>query len=141
MFTATVTERLSDPPAPVAVNVYVVELVGVTERLPLDCTVPTPPSIETSVALVTLQRSVADSPRPIRLGSAVKLPILGFAGGGAGAGATAAGAGAGGGATGTFLWHAAPNSRSTPTKTLMPAFFTSDLCRFIFDLCPFAFSS
>ena len=55
-----VTARVSDPPAPRAVSVYVAVLLGKTCRLPLAGTVPRFWSMEISVALATDQRKVAD---------------------------------------------------------------------------------
>ena len=69
--TLTVAVAVRDPPSPLAVKVYVVELLGKTVRLPVACTGPTAGSIEISVALETDHRSVADWPRSIELGSPV----------------------------------------------------------------------
>lgn len=70
-----------------------------------------------SVAFATDQRSVADWPRSIFRGSAVKLLIRGAsaAGGGGGSGA-GAGAG-GGGATGAFFPHPATDTSSKAVNT------------------------
>src|SRR3954452_10198972 len=49
-FTVTVACFVTVPPAPVAVSVYVVVAVGLTERLPLSGRLPRPLSIVTEVA-------------------------------------------------------------------------------------------
>jgi hypothetical protein len=98
VLTFTVTERVSDPPGPFAVKVYVVVLVGKTCREPRLCTAPIPWSIDISVALLMDQLNVDDWPLSMLDGSAVKLLIAGLAMVGAvGVGATGAGGGGGGG--------------------------------------------
>lgn len=72
-----------------------------------------------SVALLTDHRSVEDWPRSIRLGSAEKLLMLGFAGGG---GAAAGGAGGGGAGGGTFFLQPALNNKSMQASKTAPAF-------------------
>ena len=64
-----------------------------------------------SVALDVAQFNVEDCPRSIERGSAPKLEIDGFAGGG-GRGASTLGAGGGGGA-GAFFLHPAEKTNST----------------------------
>jgi hypothetical protein len=74
---ATVSVAVADldPLGPFAVSVYVVVLAGFTVRLPLAATVPIPVFRETSLALVVLQRSVADCPGLIDDGSTVKVAV------------------------------------------------------------------
>jgi hypothetical protein len=121
-FTATVTDRVVLPPAPLAVSVYVVELTGDTCWLPLACTAPTPWSIDMFVAAATVHRSVADWPRWMVVGSAVKLSMRGGwafgAGGGGGASTTGGG---GGGAAATFFLHPAAASKSVAAHTAAPS--------------------
>src|ERR1700722_13188270 len=76
-FTFTVADAFALPPGPFAVRRYVVVLLGNTVRLPLVCTVPNAGSIDTVVAPVTDQRSVADCPRSIEDGSAVNCAMTG----------------------------------------------------------------
>ena len=112
MFTVTVTVRVSDPPGPFAVNVYVVVLVGKTCRCPWLCTAPTPLSMDISVALLMDQLNVDDWPRSMAEGSAVKLLIAALATlGGAG---SLRGAGGGGGG-GTFFLQ--PGATTATVKT------------------------
>jgi len=115
--TSTVTERVSLPPAEVAVNVYVVVFVGNTWRVPLAATVPMPLSIVLSVALATDQVNVADWPRWMERGSAPKLVMraAGAAGGGGGAGVTTGGGGGAG--AGTFFLHAVTVIINTTANT------------------------
>jgi hypothetical protein len=97
--TSTVTDRVSDAPPPRAVNVYVTVFDGNTCRDPFAGTAPMFWSIEMSVALATDHRSVADWPRSMDRGSAVKLLILGApvdGGGGSGIFALAVWGGGGG---------------------------------------------
>ena len=62
--TFTVAEAVFDPPGPVAVSVYVVELSGCTRDVPALCTVPIPWLMEILVACpVTRQVRVEDWPR------------------------------------------------------------------------------
>src|SRR5262249_19560720 len=107
--TLTGAEGLALPPGPVAVKRYVVVLLGKTWRVPFDCTVPRPGSIETDVASVTDQRKVAACPRSIEDGSAVNCATTGaFVVSGAVGGAVGAGGGGGAGlATGGFFLHPA----------------------------------
>jgi hypothetical protein len=100
VFTDTVTVRVSDPPGPFAVKVYVVELVGKTCRCPWLCTAPTPLSMDISVALLMDQLNVDDWPLSMAEGSAVKLLMVARATLGA---VSAACGGGGGGGGGTFL--------------------------------------
>jgi hypothetical protein len=93
-----VTDRVSDPPGPFAVNVYVVVAVGNTWREPLLCTAPTPWSMDMSVALLMDQLKVDDWPRSMVDGSAAKILISGFATVGATVGVVVVGGGGGGGA-------------------------------------------
>ncbi len=95
--TDTVTVRVSDPPGPFAVNVYVVVLVGNTCRWPRLWTAPMPLSIDMSVALLMDQLSVDDWPFSMVDGSAVKLLMAARATVGGGAGSVWAGGGGGGG--------------------------------------------
>jgi hypothetical protein len=71
-----------------------------------------------SVALLMDQRSVADWPFSIWLGSAVKLPITVFAGGGAGWTTGAGGGGGGGG--GTFFLQADANTNNISDSKRTP---------------------
>jgi hypothetical protein len=94
----------------------VIALLGNTCRVPVLCTVPIPWSIEISVASETTQRSVADCPRSIELGSAENCVTTGSLAAGGGVGFTAAGGG-GGGAGGTlFLQLPATISRENPIR-------------------------
>ena len=65
------------PPGPVAVKVYVVVVVGLTEVVVLGPKVPTPLLIETLVTFVVVQVSVDEFPLMIDAGLAVKLLIVG----------------------------------------------------------------
>jgi hypothetical protein len=68
-----------------------------------------------SVASVTDQRSVADCPRSMEVGSALKEMLGAFGGGGVSF--TAGGGGGGGAGGGTFFLHpAANNASSTPNQ-------------------------
>jgi hypothetical protein len=61
--TLTVVEAVCAPPGPVAVSVYVVELVGDTREFPVACTVPTPWLIAMlETAPDTSHRNTEDSP-------------------------------------------------------------------------------
>jgi hypothetical protein len=61
--TVTVTLAFTEPPGPVAVNVYVVVVFGVTVELPvLETFVPTPGWMLTLVAFCTTQVRVELSP-------------------------------------------------------------------------------
>jgi hypothetical protein len=115
--TSTVTERVSLPPAELAVNVYVVVLVGNTWRVPFAATVPMPLSMVLSVALATDQVNVADWPRWMERGSAPKAVIraAGAAGGGGGGGGSTVFGG--GGATATFFEHAVTVIINTTANT------------------------
>jgi len=73
--------------------------------------------MEMSVAFSVLQRRVADCPRSMVEGSAVKTPITGFAGGGGGGGASTFGGGGGGGGGAFFLQPAANSIRDNPNIT------------------------
>jgi hypothetical protein len=112
LVTLTVAEPVVLPPGPVAVRVYVVESVGKTRRFPEFCTVPMALSIDTLVTLpLTSQRSVADCPRWMEVGSTLNCEMVGAAGfGGAGVGAGAGGGGGGGG--GAFFLQPAANIAS-----------------------------
>ncbi len=74
--TVTVVGWFTDPEALVAVNVYVVVVVGETVAL-LPATVPTPLLIDKEVALLTDQASVELPPRVIVDAEAEKLAIAG----------------------------------------------------------------
>lgn len=84
------------PPAPLAVRVKVVDLVGETDCEPLVATVPIS-AMEAEVALVVVHDRVADCPESITDGVTVMLAV--------GAGAGAGGGGDGGGGAAAFLWH------------------------------------
>ncbi len=73
--TETVAVAFEVPPGPVAVSVYVVVAVGVTETEPLVGCVPMLLSIETEVALFVDQVSVELWPEVIDVGFAVKLMV------------------------------------------------------------------
>jgi len=104
----TVALEVAVPPGPLAVRVYVVVSLGNTWRVPETLTGPMPGWMETSVASLTIQRSVEDCPRSIVLGSATNCWMLGaFGGGGAGC---SGGGGGGGGGGGAFFLHPATNS-------------------------------
>src|SRR5688500_5701252 len=96
--TVRVAREVTLTPGPVAVSVYVVELAGDTLRLPALITVPTPLSIEMLVAWpATSQRSVADCPRWMVVGSNTNCATVGAAGAGAGLGVSTVAGGGGGG--------------------------------------------
>jgi hypothetical protein len=81
--------------------------------------VPIPGSIETLLASPTFQRSVADWPRSMVLGSAKK-ETLGALGGGGGGASTLGGGGGGGGGGGAFFLQPATvkNRDNASNKTL-----------------------
>jgi hypothetical protein len=82
-FTVTATDRLTVPPAFVAVRVYVVFAPGVT-TLEVPVTVPTPLSmLKLAVPPDKVQASVVDCPDVTEAGVAVKDPITGAATGSA----------------------------------------------------------
>jgi 2-keto-3-deoxy-galactonokinase len=85
LVTVTVVEHVTEPPEPVAVPVYVVEVVGETEVLPeaTGVTEPTLLSIEKEVALVVVHESDEDEPVWIVPGLADSVQV-GAAGGGGG---------------------------------------------------------
>src|SRR3569833_3160429 len=86
--------------------------MGLTCWLPEAETVPTPPLIVTSFAFVVVQRSVADCPASIRLGSAVSVAVGkpgGFAAGSLDPCGAADGC-VGGGVGICFIPHALANS-------------------------------
>jgi len=112
VFTDTVTVRVSDPPGPFAVNVYVVPLVGNTCRCPWLCTAPTPLFMDMSVALLMDQLNVDDWPFSMLEGSAEKLLMVARATVGAVAGAVLGGGGGGGG---TFFLQ--PGATTAIAKT------------------------
>src|SRR5208283_835185 len=96
--------------------------VGVTCWLPVLRTVPIPLLIDTLVACpLTSQRSVADWPRCMVLGSALNCATTGAAGGG-GAGAGAGAGGGGGGRAGTFFLQPAANSASEAVRQMIVIF-------------------
>src|SRR3989440_5690226 len=74
--TVTVVVAVTVPPSPVAVKVYVVVTEGVT-TVEVPATAPTPWSMVSEVALLTLQDSVEELPIPIVAGLAAKLAIAG----------------------------------------------------------------
>ena len=73
--------------------------------------------MDMSVAFATDQRNVADWPRSMVLGSAVKSLIRTAADGGGGAGAAAGGGGGGGGGTGAFFLQLAADTSKTAANT------------------------
>jgi hypothetical protein len=76
----TVADAVVVPPAPIAVNVYVVERLGKTRRLPVFCTVPMVWSMLTlETSPVTCQRKVDDWPIRIDVGSAENCATTGAA--------------------------------------------------------------
>ena len=75
--TVTVAVAVELPPPFVAVRVYVVVVAGLTDVLVVPVTTPTPWSIESVVAPVTLQESVELAPGAIEVGDAVKDAITG----------------------------------------------------------------
>jgi hypothetical protein len=85
---------------------YVVVSVGKTSRDPLVETAPIPWFSSAPVALLELHFNVADLPRSMEVGSAVKFAV-GRAGG---AGFTSGVGGGGGAGGGTFFLHPAANS-------------------------------
>jgi hypothetical protein len=116
--TCTVTDRVSLPPGPRAVKVYVVLSIGKTCRWPWLWTAPMPWLMDMSVALLMDQRRVADWPRSMVVGSTVKLLITAASTRGGGAGAGAGGGGGGGG--GTFLPQADTKTISTNVSASAP---------------------
>jgi hypothetical protein len=75
--TVSIEEAEVSPPGPFTVIVYLVARVGETLREPLVGTVPILGSIDALVAFVDDHLSMADSPRSIKFGSAVKLLTVG----------------------------------------------------------------
>jgi hypothetical protein len=75
--TATVVDIVAEPQGFLAVSVYVVVVEGDTDWLGRFVTSPTPWSIDTEFAPVTVQESTADSPLEIDAGSALKALIEG----------------------------------------------------------------
>jgi len=84
-FTVTRAVAVCVPPAPFAVNVYVVDSAGETCCDPFACTAPTA-SMLTSVALVVCHVKVADWPLSMASGFAVNVALGAGAGGGGGGG-------------------------------------------------------
>ena len=78
--TVTVAEAVTLPETLVAVSLYVVVFAGETVRDVLPVTVPTPLSIVTEVAPLTLHDNVADWPAVMDAGVAAKLTMAGAAG-------------------------------------------------------------
>ena len=74
--TVTVVVAVTVPPSPDAVKVYVVVIEGVT-TVEVPVTEPTPWSMVSEVALLTLQDSVEELPIPIVAALAAKLAIAG----------------------------------------------------------------
>lgn len=74
VFTVTVAVAWVVPPDPVAVNVYVVVLLGVTFFEALKSTLPIPWML-TLVALVVFQVSVLDCPGSTAVGLAEKVTV------------------------------------------------------------------
>ena len=74
--TVTVTVEVAVPPGPVAANVYMVVVVGLTVLLPSAGRFG-PPLIDMLSALVVAQLKVADSPAAIVDGTAEKLSTVG----------------------------------------------------------------
>src|SRR5260370_32732455 len=95
------------PPGPLAVTAYVVDSAGVTVVVPCAVTAPTSGAMETLVASVVVQESLADSPLLMAVRSAEMLTV--------GLAATGAGAGGGGG-VGAFLWQPTTNRRAVEVK-------------------------
>src|SRR5258708_27518554 len=95
------------PAGPLAVTAYVVDSAGVTVVVPCGVTAPTSGLMETLVASVVVQVSLADSPLLMVVRSAEMLTV--------GLAATGAGAGGGGG-RGCFLWQPTMNRRTAEAK-------------------------
>src|SRR5258708_28162961 len=85
------------PPGPLAVTAYVVDSAGVTVVVPCGVTAPTSGLMETLVASVVVQVSLADSPLLMVVRSAEMLTV-GLAG-------TGGGDDGGGGGGGCLLWQ------------------------------------
>ena len=68
------------PPGPVAVSVYVVVVVGLTELLPLAARLA-PPLIDTLSASVVVQLKVDNPPAATVVGEAIKVSTVGNPGG------------------------------------------------------------
>jgi hypothetical protein len=94
-----------------------VESVGDTERVPRAATVPIAGLIVTSVASLTVHRSVEDCPRSMVEGSAVNCTVGAFGGGGASVCAGGGGGGGGGGAA--FFLQPAANRNIDNAKSAM----------------------
>lgn len=75
--TTTAALLAAEPPAPVAVRVYVVVEDGQTTVEPVAASAPIPWSIDTVVALRVVQASVEHPPAAIRPGVAVKAAMNG----------------------------------------------------------------
>jgi hypothetical protein len=73
--TLTVAAAVADPPAPVAVIVYVVVAVGLTDLVPDVPTAPIPLSIVTEVAFVLDQVNVDDCPEVMVVGLADSVTV------------------------------------------------------------------
>src|SRR5260370_41329467 len=91
------------PPAPLAVTAYVVDSAGVTVVAPCGVTAPTSGLMETLVASVVVQVSLADSPLLMVVRSAEMLT--------GGLAATGGGAGGAGGGRGCFLGQPTMDTR------------------------------
>jgi hypothetical protein len=75
--TVTFTGTEADPPAPVAVIVYVVVVIGETLTEPFTGTAPTPLSIEAVIALAVVQVRVEDPPFTMVAGDAEMIAVGG----------------------------------------------------------------
>jgi hypothetical protein len=112
------------PPGPVARAVYVVEVDGLTERLPVASTVPIPLSMAIEVVFDDLHVKVEDCPCSIDDGEAERV-MVGTGGGGAGGGVSTFGGGGGGGVT--FFLHPDPVTAISARKTSTTASVYRDL--------------
>ncbi len=68
---------VTEPWELVAVNSYVVVVVGVTDRVPVEATSPIPGVMDTDVAFATVQFSVEDDPEATVTGEAENELIVG----------------------------------------------------------------
>ena len=129
--TVTRASATALPPAPVAFAVYVVEVVGATDRLPDGSTVPTPLSMVTPVAFEEFQESVVELPFSIAAGDALR-EIVGAGGGGGGGGGCSTTLGAGVGAT--FFLQPVPKTSMASKAIATTASMYGDLL-----ICSFSF--
>src|SRR5690606_28326131 len=104
--TVTVADAVTVPPSPLTSIWYSVVAVGNTSREPVVGTVPIPWLSEALAALDEVHLSVADLPRSIEVGSAVRVTV------GRGLGCSRTGGGGGGGGSGAGVFFLQPAAKS-----------------------------